>query len=321
MGTLSHLPSSSRARLLRRRRIERLAWTQAGVLSRRQLYAAGVTRAEVRANVRADRWRRVGRQSVCIHRGPLDQVARHWTAVFEAGPRAHLDAGSSLLAAGLEHFEMERIRVSVPRGARVWRSRGLDIRQTRRWDPDEVVHDPLPRTRNAVAAVRHALWARSNKEAALVLSLTVQQGLATAEELGEAMLKVRRDKRRGFIHSVILDLLGGATSLGELEVAAECRRRGLPEPSRQVLRRGRRGKYYLDVLWDAWGVVVEIDGIHHSWVQNIVADAVRHNDIALTRKVVLRVPLLGLRLDAETFYAQIEQALRDGGWPGLSASA
>jgi hypothetical protein len=320
MGTSSDLPLSSR-RLVRRRRLERLAWAQAGILSRRQLYAAGATRAEVRANVRAERWRRVGRQSVCVHRGPLDQAARHWISVFEAGPRAHLDGGSSLIAAGLQHFAMERVRVSVPRGARVWRSAGLDIRQTRRWDADEVVRDPVPRTRNPVAAVRHAIWARSNKEAALVLALTVQQGLATAEELGEAMLKVRRDKRRGFIHAVILDLMGGATSLGELDVAAECRRRGYPEPNRQVLRRGPRGKYYLDVTWDEWGVVVEIDGIQHSWAQNIVHDAVRHNDIALTRKVVLRVPLLGLRLDADTFYAQIEQALRDGGWTGLPVSA
>ncbi len=77
-----------------------MAWGQAGVISRRQLYAAGVTRGEVRANVRAERWRRVGSQSVCVHRGPLTEEAWHWAAVFEAGPRAYLDGGSALTVAG-----------------------------------------------------------------------------------------------------------------------------------------------------------------------------------------------------------------------------
>ena len=98
-------------------------------------------------------------------------------------------------------------------------------------------------------------------------------------------------------------------SLGELDFARECRRRGLPEPSRQVVRRGRNGSYYLDVTWDDWRVVVEIDGIQHSWAQNVVSDALRQNDVTLTDAVVLRLPLLGLRVAADEFFAQIEQAL------------
>lgn len=238
-------------------------------------------------------------------------------ALFEAGPRAYLDAGSSLRMAGLTGYDVRAIRVSVPRGAKIWRASGVDIRQTRRFTPDDVVLEPMPRSRNAVAAVRAALWARSNKEAALVLSMCVQQRLTTAEELAEAMLSVRRDKRRSFIHTVLLDLLGGAESLGELDVAEECRRRGLPEPSRQVLRRGRGRTYYLDVYWERYGVVLEIDGLQHGWVENVVGDALRHNDIALRREVVLRLPLLALRVDPDAFFVQIERALRDGGWPGV----
>lgn len=280
------------------------------------MYDAGVTRAEVRANIAADRWRRVGRQTICVHRGPLTIEAMHWVAVLEAGPRAYLDGASSLIAAGLRHFEVDRIRVSIPRGARVWRRRGYDIRQTRRFDIGDRSADRLPRSRNAVAAVRAALWARSDKEAALVLTMAVQQRLTTAEDVGEEMLRIRRDKRRAFLHAVILDLLGGARSLGELDLVGELRRRGLPEPSRQVIRRGKNGKYYLDVFWDAWGVVVEVDGIQHSWAENVIGDAVRHNDIALSRDIVLRLPLLGLRLEPDTFFEQIAQALREGGWRG-----
>lgn len=104
-------------------------------------------------------------------------------------------------------------------------------------------------------------------------------------------------------------------SLGEHEFAKECRRRGLPEPSRQVLRRGRSGSLYLDALWEEWDVLVEVDGIQHSWGTQVVGDAIRHNDLALRRTVVLRLPLLGLRVAPEEFFAQIEQALASQGCP------
>lgn len=301
-------------RVLRRRRAERRAREQEGILSRRQLYRLGLTRSEVRANVRAGRWRRVGRQCISVHTGPLSPTARHWVAVLEAGPRAYLDAASALLEAGLQNFSVTSIRVSVPRGARVYRRlRGVDVRQTRRWSADDVEATGLPRTRPAVAAVRAALWARSDREAALVLTMTVQQGIESAERISIEMLRVRRDRRRAFIHAVLHDLLDGVRSLGELDVARECRRRGIPEPTRQVLRRAKNGTYYLDVYWQPWKLVVEIDGIQHTWAGQVVGDAIRQNSLALAGDTVLRLPLLGLRVAPDEFFAQIEDALAAAG--------
>ncbi|MFC5175670.1 hypothetical protein [Nocardioides taihuensis] len=307
----------TRVRAARRRRAERLAAQQSGVISRVQLYAIGVTRHEVRANIVARRWQRFGQQSVVVHTGPLGDDERAWGAVFEAGPRAFLDGASALKASGLEKFEVDKVRVSVPRGARIRRVRGIDVRQTRRWDDDDrAPGSGVPRSRPEVAAVRGALWARSDRQAALLVTMAVQQGLCTAEALALEMLRIKRDRRRRFLHAVVLDLLGGARSLGEIDVALECRRRGLPEPSRQVVRRGPNGTYYLDVAWEEWGVVLEIDGIHHSWAQNVVQDALRHNDVTLQRDLVLRLPLLGLRVAADDFFDQVERALRSRGWQG-----
>lgn len=292
-----------------------MAAEQAGVVSRLQVYGAGVTRYEVRANIQAGRWQRVGQQSIAVFTGELPEAARGWAAVFEAGPRGFLDGASALKPAGLKKFDVERIRVSVPRGAKVRRGKGLDIRQTRRWAAEDLATGSgVPRSRVEVAAIRGALWAKSDKQAALLLTMVVQQQLTTPEQLGVEMLRVRRDKRRAFIHALLLDLLGGVRSLGELDVARELRRRGFPEPTRQVLRRGRNGNYYLDLIWDEWGVVVEIDGIQHSWAQNVVADALRHNDVTLQHAIVLRLPLLGLRVEPEAFFDQIERALSDAGW-------
>lgn len=74
--------------------------------------------------------------------------------------------------------------------------------------------------------------------------------------------------------------------------------------------------YYLDAVFEEWRVVVEVDGIQHAWAQNVIGDALRQNDVSLQNATVLRLPLLGLRVAADEFFAQIEQALRDHGWPG-----
>ncbi len=161
-------------------RVRRLADQQGGVVSRRQLYAAGVTRWEIRGAVQACRWQRIGDQSICLHNGTIDELGHLWAAVFQGGPRACLDGSASLRAAGLERYVDSRIRVSVPRGARVRRNVPYDIRQTRRWSSEDIVHSGIPRTRAEVAAVRAALWAVTDKQATYVLTLVVQQGLATA---------------------------------------------------------------------------------------------------------------------------------------------
>lgn len=285
------------------------------MLSRPQIYAQGINRFEVTANVRAGRWRAVGRQCVLLGSGELTPAARRWAAVLEAGPRAFLDGVSALQAAGLERFDWDSIRVSVPRGARRRRVPGIDIRQTRRWAASDL-HDGtgVPRARVEVAAVRAALWARTDKQAALVLTMVVQQGLTTAHLLGQEMLRVKRDRRRVLLYAVVLDLLEGARSLSEAEFARECSRRGLPCPTRQSYRRTARGHSYLDAEWEPWGLVVEVDGIQHSWASNIVADALRQNEVTLERTVVLRLPLLGLRIAPDDFFAQIERALLSAGW-------
>ena len=305
----------------RRRVLEQLAVTgarQGGVVSRSQAYAAGLTRGEVRAQVRARRWQRVWTRSLCLHTGEVSEMGLQWAAVFEGGDRAMLDGESSLIASGLKNYDSSTLRVSVPRGVKPLRGSGLDIRRTRRWSTDDQAPAGVPRTRVPVATVRAAMWAVSDRQAALLLTMTVQQGLAPAEQVGRALLDVRRDRRRVFMHAVVTDLLCGVQSLGELDFARECRRRGLPEPDRQVVRRGRDGRYYLDVRWEAFDLVVEIDGIHHTWATTVVPDALRQNEVALGEATVLRLPLLGLRVAADEFFEQIERALGAGGWPSAA---
>lgn len=289
-----------------------LADRQGGVVSRPQLYRCGVTRYEIRGHVRARRWQMVCDQVVALHNSDVSERGHRWAAVITAGPRAQLDGIASLVEAGLERCAHDRIRVSVPKGARIGtrRTEHYDIRETRRWSRDDRVPGPgIPRTKPAIAAVRAAIWARTDREASYLLSVVVQQGVVAPAELARELLRIKRHKRRLLVHAVVNDLLDGGRALGELDFARELRRRGLPPPVKQVLRKDKKNRYYLDLYWPDLKLVVEIDGIHHTWAENVVGDALRQNALALDGDTVLRVPLLGLRLEPDAFFDQIEEAI------------
>ncbi len=100
--------------------------------------------------------------------------------------------------------------------------------------------------------------------------------------------------------TIVADLVDGAHSLGELDFAALCRRRRLPEPERQVVATGSGGRCYLDVRWRE-GLVVEVDGRQHLEGLAPVQDMLRQNSVSMSGDVVLRIPLLGMRLEPDAF--------------------
>jgi hypothetical protein len=76
-----------------------LGQDQGGVVSRPQLYEAGVPRWLVARELRVGRWQRLSDQAVCVHNGPVAEEGHWWAAVLQGGPRAQLDGASALLAA------------------------------------------------------------------------------------------------------------------------------------------------------------------------------------------------------------------------------
>jgi len=265
-----------------------------------------VTREDVRTEVRAGRWSLAGRHTVVVGAGAPTGQGLWWRAVWESGSGAVLDGVSSLLASGLTGFVDERLTVAVPRSSRPYAVAG--VRLTRR---REVVRTPrtgVPRTPVEVATIRAAGWAVSDRQAALLVCLPIQQRLTSPQRLLEQWRNTTRSRRRGLLELVVRDVCDGAQSLGELDFARMCRRRGLPVPLRQGVVACASGRLYLDVEF-AGGLVVEIDGGHHQRALAPVDDALRQNALTLGRKLVLRIPVLGLRLAADAFLDQVEQGL------------
>ena len=298
---------------------EALAADQSEIVGRAQLVRAGVPRWVVQAELRVGRWRRTGRQSLAVHRGPLDLSARCWVAALEVGARAAIDGVTVLQLAGCA-LDDAVITVITPKGSRPGRARGVRVRESRRYRAEDVVGTGLPRMRPAVAAVHAALDARTDREASYFLLLVVQRRLATVAEVHDALATVRRHRRRRLLTALVRDLAGGVQSLGELDVARDFRSRGLPEPDRQVLRRRPSGTEYLDMRFSAYALSLEIDGAGHEDPLQQLADLVRDITTAATGETAIRIPLMTYRLDRARVLDALAELLRARGWAGPRAA-
>ncbi len=309
--------TAARRRQARRRRIAAAAEPQAGVLSLTQLYGMGVERWDLRAEVRAGRWRRWGKQTVRVADGD-PAVAVLWRALFEVSPLAVLDGITALQVAGLKTITADAIHVAVPKSSRPRRCRGVVVHETRRYEASSVVGDGIPRMQPATAAVHAALWARTSRQAALFVLASAQQRLFTLEEFGVEVEKIRRDRRRGLIRQLYAELAGGIEALGERDFARLCRRRGLPPPTRQLRRQTPSGTWVYDTVWEQYGVTAEINGSQHLEPEQMLRDALKQNERRLDGHVVIEIPNVALRVDPEPYFDQLEAALRRGGWRGAA---
>lgn len=290
------------------RRLSGVADPFDGVLSRDLLRAHGVDHHAIARQVQGARWRVMGRHTVVLHHDQPSLRASAWSALWEvhrAG--AAIDGDTSLQLAGLTGYEPRTVTVSVPWDTRVVRVPGVSLHRVCRV-PDELLTTGLPRVRPTIATIRAAHWAGSVRQAALILTLPVQQRLVHAPHLTEAMMLEHVRGRRELVRQLVADIVDGAHSLGELDFAVMCRRRGLPEPDRQVVERSSRGRIYLDVRWTAIGLVVEIDGSGHRQGLQVMDDNLRQNDVALGGDAVLRYDLLALRLMPAAVMDQVERA-------------
>ena len=308
------MPMSSLPAEIGLRRAAALAADQELVVGRRQLYAAGVPRWLVARELRVGRWQRTGRQTVALHNGPLPAAARRWVAVLELGPRAALGGVSALQEDGLAALKDDAIHVIAPPGVERRKLPGVVLHESRRFREEDIVGHGIRRTRPAVSAVHGALWSVTAKQAAFVLTLTVQQGLCTAQALGEAAAVVQRHRWRRTVVSTIADLADGVRSLGELDVARAMRSRGLPEPTRQAVRKRPSGKQYLDAEFEEYGLVLEVDGEQHELPWAVLSDTVRDLTLLAEGSRVMRVPLLAWRLDEVRVLDALEAVFRSLGW-------
>jgi very-short-patch-repair endonuclease len=72
-----------------------------------------------------------------------------------------------------------------------------------------------------------------------------------------------------------------------------------------VVRRGPKGRIYLDARWDDIGLVVEIDGSRHRQGLAVMDDNLRVNSLTTGGETVLRIDLVGLRISPDAYLDQV----------------
>lgn len=186
----------------RRRRVRAVAGDQDDVITLAQLSELGVTYDETRAEVAAGRWHKVGLRTVSVAGDvPPSERARWRHAVWEVGGDACLDGVTALKAWGLTKWDEDTVHVSVRKSARHRKVAGVRVHVLR--ERGKVVIAGIPRTTRETASLRAAMWARTDRAAATVLAMAVQQRLVQPGRLMDAWRLVGRCPRRAALTQLV----------------------------------------------------------------------------------------------------------------------
>lgn len=280
-----------------------------------------LTRGALRWRVSSGRWQQPCRGIVVAQSGPLTEIQTLWIAVLWAGPGAALAGLTAARLDGLTGFpdrEQRPIHLLVPAFSPVRRVRPalpLVVHYSRLLGPEDVHPRREPRrTRVARSLVDAAAWMGSDRGAQAVLAAGVQQRLVRTGDLLAVVARNERLPRRAMISATLADIAGGAQALSELDLIRLVRRHRLPEPDRQAPRRDSAGRRrWLDAVWEAAGLIVEVDGIHHLDAAQYWADMDRDNDFTLEGYRILRFPAFVVRYRPGYVAGKIREALRGDG--------
>lgn len=283
---------------------------QRGVIADWQSLSVGLNRRRL-LNATRDGWQMVSPHVFADRDDDLREDQMRMAGVLEAGPGAALAGCSALVEAGWRGSEPGHVDVHAPRGRRR-RARGqpdwLRIHEPR---DEPRIHGFPARSTVARAALDASSWARSDREATMILASAVQQRLVTASALSRELGHQARRRRAGCIRDVLIDVAGGAESSNEVAFLRRCRQYGLPSPRMQTRRVG--GRRRTDAEFTLAGgrlIIVEIDGIGHLDVGSWQDDITRHNELALsTGALILRVTGWEVRNDPDPFFGPLRQLL------------
>lgn len=295
------------------RQLGDVMFRQHGVVSLKQLRQAGLAKHDVERLVRYGALRRVHRRVYVDHTGELTVDQRIWAAVLAAAPA--VVCGPTLLspsADGPVHIAVEAARhVASLDGVVIHRVRNLDAVAQWRAEPPR-----MRREDNVIAMVDTAV-----DELAVVRLLTdAARDLAIgAGRLREALGRRTNLRRRAFVAAVLDDVGQGAQSVLEWGYLNRVERaHGLPAASRQVLRRTAGGNQFRDIEYDAFGLVVELDGWlgHNTWDAQ-ARDADRDLDDVAAGKLTIRLRWRQVFGTPCQTAARLELVLQARGWTGM----
>jgi hypothetical protein len=248
--------------------------------------------------------------------GPVSFEARVWAALLYAGRGATASHETAAQLDGLG-AESDVIHVTIPIGRKVVPRPGLAVHRSRHVDQRRHPAREPPRTRveETVLDLVHA--AASLDEGLAVVMRAVQRRLTTADRLAAALARRGRLRWKELLRDALGDVSVGVSSLLERRYLRDVEHgHGLPRGTRQRARRRSLGREWLDVSYDGYQTVVELDGRVGHVEDGVFRDLDRDNWSAVDARWVLRYGWHDLHRRPCAVAQQVATVLRRNGWTG-----
>lgn len=291
--------------------IGQLADGQHGVVARRQLRSAGLTREEIAHRIRTGRLRCLYRGVYAVGHRVLSAEARWLAAVFAAGKSAVLSHRSAAALWGIRQSSSSRVDITIPSSRR---SRpGIRFHVTR-LPADETASlaaipvTSVPRTLMDLAAVLDYRSVERAIEQAEVLRL--------ADPLSLPDLLARYPRRSGVaaIRKVLANGEVGATvtrSEPEERFLRFLGERGLPRPEMNVAMAVRGRHVEVDCVWRQQRVIAELDGrAVHATTSAFERDRARDRALMAAGWRVIRITWRQLTSDGSELEEDVAELLQ-----------
>jgi Transcriptional regulator, AbiEi antitoxin len=290
---------------------------QAGVLTRPQALAAGLTDSAITNRLRSGRWQRLYPGVYATFSGTLVPECHLWAAILRAGPSSALSHQTAARLWELSGASTPAIHVTVPRGSPVASMPGVVIHYAQRVTQARHPTALPPRTTVEETALDLAGAARSAEDAVAWVLRAVASRRTTAERLSAALRQRRRIRWRSEIGYALDPVNAGVHSILEFRFVNRVERpHGLPPGTRQrPARRGLRHEY-ADTAYEEYATLVELDGRAAHPESSRHLDTNRDNANIADGWVTLRYGWIEVSERSCEVAAQLAQALRCRGWTG-----
>jgi very-short-patch-repair endonuclease len=289
---------------------------QAGIVTRHQGLSLGFTEDAIENKVRSGQWRPIHRGVYATFGGEPCRDAELWAVVLRAGPRAALSHQTAAELIGLTSERSALIHVTVPLSRHPEPIRGALVHRSGRIGHATHPARLPPRTRTEDTVIDLTQTAAVLDDACGWLCRAVGQRLTTAHRLRATLDARPRVRWRTDLYAALSDVGSGAHSLLEHRYIRDVERaHGLPAATRQA-RTAVGGRIsYLDNLYAAAGLAVELDGGVAHPAQQRWADMHRDNAHSAAGIVTLRYCWADITLRPCEVAHQVADALRQRGSP------
>jgi very-short-patch-repair endonuclease len=275
-----------------------------------------MTLDEIRTRLRSGRWQRLYAGVYATFTGAAPREAQLWAAVLAAGPGAVLSHQTAAELVGLGGDG--RVHLTVPGNRRV-RPPGVTVHISSRVQAARHPARWPPQTRVEETVLDLAETARNLDTALGWIAKACASRLTTTDRLRKALAQRKKARWRAELCAALDDVGRGSHSLLELRYLRDVERRhGLPEGVRQRPRTRPGGRWYDDVCYQEYAIVVELDGRAAHPDDQRWRDRRRDNAQVAAGGGTLRYGMADVTELPCSVAAEVATVLRRNGWTGVA---